>query len=727
MIKTSKLAEEFTAYGSSAMTPIRDYKNDFFHKDDNKLPPLPRHDYIKQDVRDAKRMLTIKRNFSQRVNTKRPAHLELDNMREPIAKRQNSPSVNISNISVETIREAPLAANNNEAKTHFIKYLKDFYLSEKKYANEMNLATMVFREKLRTNSVFKTVILGLSHNEETLLFGNIESICQMSNDFTNDITVCLQNITKDSKAISNDIWLTLSELDKTEFCNLDVSTCFDMNFLRVKFSYSNYIKSHQNQADLLLLMKRCDPKSFESWQNHCLIETNNLKLQDILIKPLTRVHEWTLYLEKLLTYSKVVLNAKNYSILNASYVKYKNFLDAIKKELKENLDEKSYDDIISSQPNILEYNTMYSNSSALEGSDSSPTFDTSSITSSIYSNYTTTEVIGNSEGIEHSPTMPLVPNKITSLEINNQHLKENIENNNQTKTKFPKGVTFNKEDNKNGKERLLRAKTLKRSLSTLSKFKLQGIKPSHDVYSSLSNQITEFKNIQKSFVELNHTIKTTNYSSAPDTMIHNIEIWVQFLKSNDTSSNMTNLRAYDNYLGCLKQNKENIIFLELSILKKNVLEPLERIVEKCAAVKLQIHNFHKLRKEYVQYLKEKAANNQDVKHQIIAEHYEKLQQKLSLKLPKFIQLCQKCTDYILLNYHRFFLQYLATLAGGDSTIMNDIKEILLLQNGDTTSKGKHIISQFHNNCFKVKKSVEELKLQGKISTNSKTLKKLFDI
>ncbi|SCV01231.1 LANO_0F10770g1_1 [Lachancea nothofagi CBS 11611] len=179
--------------------------------------------------------------------------------------------------------------------------------NEEEYSYVTDALNMIYRKELHNNRKFGEKLIRLSSNEEILLFGNIDTISQLSRI----LTKILKNYVKTCCLSGTDMedWggFGLRLAVPQEFTNIfDPSDFLDSHLNKIKSTYHAYFSSHKKQIELLTALKRNKRSLFYKWYEICLKKSDFLRIEDIIDAPMKRAEE---FYEDI---SNVVFHAENY-------------------------------------------------------------------------------------------------------------------------------------------------------------------------------------------------------------------------------------------------------------------------------------------------------------------------------------------------------------------------------------------------------------------------------
>ncbi|CCH60600.1 hypothetical protein TBLA_0D00920 [Henningerozyma blattae CBS 6284] len=771
MFKTSQLAEDYNQYSSNSLTPIRDYKNDYFHKYDNKLPKTTLNNSNLKYHNNAKKMLSLKKynNYSYKpkdpLGKKRPSDLNLTDLEQPMIKKINSPHAQLSILSSNSNKKIPLC---KDIKSNFMTCLKNLYYSEINYIKDLELVNNNFRKNLKQ-------FLHLSNTEENLLFGNIETIISISKLFIDDLeehllTTINNHSTTNITTFNMEVWQILKDSSSNVFQKLDFSIPFNLNYLRVKSNYFNYSLAHNNQLDLLNLIKTCDLLAYTNWNNYSMKEASidqttnekrnskDFKFDNILQKPILRTFQWVLTLQNLIDFGNSFLNSNNIDALKLTLKNYSNFQKNIVFEIQDYRNNSMYDYCLTPIEIIQNYidlespmskssvsNPILSQITSPANIETPPQLLNISETSSVYSNETTIEVIEDlgstcniSESSPSSPVQPLQFKREESIKgsiINDESSLEEIDSLSQLpKISSPKLKTTSTGISRSSTLRSLTRSIQRVGTSTRKEIAFSKHNSSHSGIKSktndqkektLNDHIVRFKQLHKDLIGLKNLLKKADFLSVIEPLIKLVSLWSNLIseKTEKSQPSTEDAKKYDSFLNELYTRKEELILLKFSSFNEMIINPIDKILEHCDAVKTQINDLNKLKKEYIIYIQEKKLKSMIIKRKIISDHFESLQNNLITQLPAFIELFHKTFEKIILNYNLLLKKFLVISAGEEDLLRQDLTTLESQNN-----KGNNdIITEYLQARYNSKLQIRE---NWNLSTNpeeSKIVRKLFEL
>ncbi|CAL9731937.1 nuclear fusion protein Fus2p [Monosporozyma unispora] len=696
MFKTSKLINQLHVPANDSLTPIRDYANDYFHSNDDKLPTFQRV----QSHSTRFRISNPYRHMSN-ISNKRPASLDLsgidENITRPAKKMTPSPlnmnlfdkiislktPTNSSQLNQSKSPTSPMGSNHDERdEANFFQIIRQLYDSEIKYIETMQMATCVYRKSLHNHSSFKNKIIKPKSSDEILLFGNIDTITSISKIFVASLTKIVTANNNSYNHLDNQFWNRLledGELLETLYDSLDIGNLFEQHLHRIKTTYLNYFVTEKKQIQLYESLKTNNSHVFQKWSEYCLKICQFTQLEDILKRPKQRLNEWIQLLESLVDIGGIetVLSEELINKINQTLINYKDFSCQIETETLEynGLNNKNYDYSLTPMEIIHSYEHSHGiDTDDVEDSrDSRSVTSAGSTTSSYYSRHPTNTSI----------TQP--------LEIN--------------KSQVPHEV-----DNKIGVS---------------------------DYRGTLPENIVKFKRIFRDLNKLRNLFCQMDFLSLIDSNINNVKKWIDLencdqIIGNDTDVNWPQcdfknkllLPMSLEYLDELNKIKEKITILKLTEFEVGIMIPLNQLLKASCKIRHNLKDLKTLKKDYIIYLKEKKTNVYDVKRDVIGKHYEQLQSTIDGDLPIFINLVNQLVELIILNYNKLMMKFFETMAGGTKYLQ---KDIALSSSHTGSSLHLDILQHYSDSRHYTKKLVRDDWQFPCDTSASKPLRKLFEL
>lgn len=697
MPRNSELYDEFCYQPSNAMTPIRDYSNDYFHRNDSKLPKVQLHKYGQG--------YSFNEN-SKRSNhsSKRPASLCLEIDEGPLSKKQFSP-INMKRFSNSMkIRDTPVEPDlfPNSETSKFFSVVRSLYTSETEYCELLDACNLIYRNVLHENRTYRHKLLEPSSNDEFLLFGNLETISSISRLF---ITGLKQIILTGNKSleIDDDIWEQIGDnrsLQKRILSDFDIGKVFNTNFFRIKSTYLSYCGYHRKQMELLDNMRSKNPHVFYRWYEHCYGASGNHKLEDILGKPVKRIAEWTAFLETFLSLAFKILDKEFCAPIEKAYEEYSSFSNYIENETSEFNCNAMYDFSLTPNEIIQSYDSDKTD-------DFKPQLEVSSMISE-------SQI---SQNRESSRTLSLPRGHVSD---GSGHLRLSDYTN----------CVFSGSSSRYSGDTAA-AQSLEPSQR--QKFLSVVTQTCGDSQHTLADHISIFKKLHRGLIHLKDVLGDDDMLSIIDINLRHAELWGQVAEFEkvDSPNNSEAEQAIlvssmcSAYTDKLKRQREEATMMKLTFFESSVKRPLLVIIKYCDGVRSRLKDLNSLKKDYMVFLRQKVSHTHDLKRDILAKHFEKMHRKMALELPKFIKLIHDTLKYLVLNYHRVMLKYLEISAGGENYIIRDLEQLGKLKRD--VGKNYDILQMYSTARYCAKRLVRENWQFDQDPTSSRVLRRLFEL
>ncbi|EJS44186.1 fus2p [Saccharomyces arboricola H-6] len=677
MFKTSYDLYDLNYPTSSSLTPIRDYKNDFFHKNDNKLPEIVRNPTRKLSKRENKV------NNGKSTN-KRPASLDLHSIVDSLNSKKIYSPIN-TEIFQNTVglNSNPRVPSSSGDGCQFYKVIQELYISEIQYYDNLLVANNVYRKTLNTDPRFKNKLIKTDSSDELLLFGNIDTIASISKIFVSTIKELLL-VKQRGKTLNENEWekiITDSNIQQQLYSTFDISEAFEQHLLRIKSTYMSYFVSHQKQMELFTTLRANKNHIFNKWYEYCLKESGCLRLEDILKSPMLRLTQWMNTLETLESYFEDAISSKLSLKLNPTRRRYSLFANKLDMEVSE-----------------YKSNSMYNFS--LTPSEIIQSYDEDPLLHLLKPPDNQNRRKSNASRQESEPEKSRVPSLLSGSSSYYSDVSglEMFSNNSSIPVKtVPLGMDEEAE------------------------------------YFTLADHISKFKKVMKNLLELQRCLLKNNLSSIVDSSLRRISAWKKIIECEAPSGTFF---EHDNlistmcssYIDKLHEQKNQVTILKLTELETDVMVPLAKIIAHCKTVKSKLKDLQALKKDYLLFLQEKKANVRDVKRDLLGMHFQNLQNQMKRELPAFITLVHTTTQCILLNYNEIFLKYLEIIAGGKKYLQKDLENMSL---NDTAGSGPvnnlDILQCYSKSRYMTKRMVRnDWPFPGDPS-GSRVVRKLFEL
>lgn len=696
MFRHTELYDEFCSQPSNAMSPIRDYENDYFHKNDSKLPRVQLHKY---ELRNSYSNSLKRTNHS----SKRPASLHLD-LEGPASKKQYSP-INTdrftNSIKIETPTDPDMFANSETFK--FFNVVRSLYMSENEYGELIDTCNLVYRNVLRENRTYRHKLFEPASNEEYLLFGNLETISSISRLFVTGLKriILAGNNTGE---IDDDIWeqvSTNSSLQKQILSGFDIGKVFSTNFLRIKSTYLSYCGSHRKQMELFKTMRSKHPHLFYRWYEHCYKISGNHKLEDLLSKPVKRITEWSGFLKTLVSLAPKILKRDICTSMEKACDEYSSFSNYIENETSEFNGNAMYDFSLTPIEIIQSYDSD-------KVQDFKPQLEIPSM-------------LSKNQSTRSSQS---------SLSLSLPEREDNSSNDVHQQTS-------------NGTNSIFSGSSSRYSGDTVA---TQSLEPSRrqnflsvvsqicgDSQRTLADHISVFKKLHKGLIHLKSAINNSDMLSIIDINLKHTDLWRQLINSENLGSSETVgteqaiplSSIYFAYVERLKMQREEATIMKLTFFENSVKRPLAIMLKYCESVRAHLKDLNSLKRDYMVFLRQKASHTQDLKRDILAKHFEQMHRKMAQDLPIFVRLLHETLKYLTLNYHKVLLKYLEISAGGENFLIRDLEQLGKLKRD--VGKNYDILQMYSTARYCAKRLVRENWEFEQDLTSSRVLRRLFEL
>lgn len=684
MFKTSRFLQEMHLPESHSLTPIRDYENDYFHKDDNKLPIVERFPYGKP------------KNYRDSVETstkfhKRPASLVLDEKANPPTKKQFSP-LNLRKFSDVVNLDNDVRSSNQASLTEFLQVVRALFESEVRYANLMELSNLVYRKALRDNRTFRNKLIRNDSSEELLLFGNIATISSISRLFISGLETILR-CDKAPAVGGDEHWDELlgNEAMQEELMKkFDIGKVFNLHFLRIKTTYLTYSVTHRKQKELLELLQAGNPQLFKKWHDGCLKAAQMNKLELIFESPITRLKEWVNALSHMYPLSVRILREEFSGNILKALEQFQSFEKDVAAETKEFNNNAMYDFSLTPVEIIQSYG---SERETMKGPTAMPPTRCAS---------------------QRSPDKDLL--QLAGAK------RDSKSTNGRASSIFSRSSSRYSGDS---------TSLTAAELNTLPESQGTEWLPDEKESLTLRDHITKLKKIHRGLIALKSVIAKEDMLSLLDLNLKHAKAWEAVIQCDADVAIHDGLRdshevsRYSAYVEKLQRQREEATLMKVEEMEVSVRTPLSKLIQLCERVRSRLRDLNALKKDYMTYLRERSSSTHDIKKDILGKHFETMQKEMLRELPEFIKLVHKVFEMIVLNYHRKMLRYLEIAAGGDTFLIQDLENLGKLKK----DVGKHfdILETFSASRYYSKRMVRDEWKFPQEQTASRVLRRLFEL
>ena len=613
MLKTSLLANQLLYPQCNALTPIRDYENDYFHINDDKLPSRSNTFACRADIKRHGSKLGSVNGLRRMRNSSLPDILE---------KERD-----------DTATTKP----GDDAINRFITTLENLYESEEQYVRLMTLSNSVYRRGLTEDSSFRDNLIETGSNDELLLFGNIDTIVSISEIFLTSLRDAILQAVFPYKLESTTLKGILHDKEKRRilYSSLDLKEIALQHLSRVKLTYYNYAAAYNEQMRIFEKVRTKNHKLYLEWYEGCLKRAKGEELEYLVTQPTKRPRQWLQYFKSL--HETRIDNGPKESNEGLKKVcdEYCAFCDMIECELKEYEVNEKYDFALTPTDIIQSYslNYPYPESEPPDYTDTQGHVNEFSNPCSTYEKdvETQTDHMDNLPSSPiHSPTVPTEHSKSEEQPPAPQSLSLEI-----PQLTLPESIL-----------------DFKRICKGLTKLRTMIHKLDFFILPNLNlRNVTTWRKMLELETELSKTIQ---FDSEREQLVISMAI---------------------SYTEKIKAMKEQVTVLKLVDLELSVLYPITVILKNCDTIACKLNDLKTLRRDYLMYLKERKTNVCDVKRKLLGKHYETLQANLTQQLPRFNHLVMCALNVIVMNYNDVMIKYFKILSGGDNILKRDTEKV----------------------------------------------------
>ncbi|CUS23547.1 LAQU0S10e02916g1_1 [Lachancea quebecensis] len=298
MIKSTNSIYQLDYPAKSTLTPIRDSREAFFSSEgSNAYANGPQLRGALSSNPYAKSMWTSECDYKNNVKcsiaakTQKNCSMSAQSRGSKIHASILISSTEPLNLDFEKKETKPILISEFAGK-EFLDAFHDFLGREEDYAYMTDTLNMVYRKELHHKKTGGKLIVQNS-NEEILLFGNMDTISQLSRilvkSLRNYVSSCCKSGTPYARWSGPDSSFEIPENFADTF---DPVEFFDSHLSKIKSTYSTYFSSHQRQLELLENLKKTRSAPFYRWYEACLDKADFLKIEDIIVAPVKRLREF---------------------------------------------------------------------------------------------------------------------------------------------------------------------------------------------------------------------------------------------------------------------------------------------------------------------------------------------------------------------------------------------------------------------------------------------------
>lgn len=581
---------------------------------------------------------------------------------EPQSKKTYSP------LDVETFsQKMNLDSARPDSKTlSFIQTLQKLLESEQQYFEMLTLCLSTYKEEACHNKKFRNKLLNRASNDELLLFGNLDTMAELSKLFCKNLSECLK--VTDAGTQSR-IWKEIKGSDK--LCQIildtDFSTLIKSHLHRIKSPYHSYCICHEERKRFLDSIKLQNTETFYKWYELCLKKSQFEKLEDLLELPLERLGQWGSLFENLCLFGDNLLSPERSVQMNAISKEYISYLRDLNDEL--NNSGRAKESILGEENAVIqekENDNISSKSGSRGGSQISKS-------SSFYSDI---------------PSFTRVEEEVpqgepTGAVLHNSHLNS-IEEKEESK--------FNSSN-------------------------------------SLKDCIKEFNNIYANLQKWDKALCKLELAKVLDRTLTIAITWknlIEFEPPNEMFHSGDNERTiYGTYVEKIDKQRQQVMILQLQDLRRKVIKPLQHLLQRFATVKQKLADRNSLKKEYMAYLRQRDTETHDAKKQILANSFQDLQHQLAESLPIFNEYAREAITLLVSQYTLLMMEYMQIISGGDQFLN---KELELVNSGQRDlGDNFDILQLFCSSRYYTRHAIRENWTYHGDPRASKVVRRLFEL
>lgn len=492
-------------------------------------------------------------------------------------------------------------------KLDFLNSLEVFYTFEMDYIKKLGIIIDIYQVEFQKSAQH---IIGNHYQKDeknivVLLFGNIQTMVELSNSFLKDFIQFLSeffNINENDKTFWNVIKRNLFFSDLKQ---IKIVQFLENHFNKWKQCYRDYIVMHNRQLRYFnFLVTNPDTKDcMNTWLQNC--ETSLISclspeysslhfLNTLLTEPLQRVSYWKNYIESLIAFAPSVLSIEQYD----SSLKFFKTLT----EYNENLKPLFLSNHIFSSDVFGDFNSL----SKLENTNK--IISGSSVTSSVYSPYT------ENSNVEYK------------LSVNK---KESFEN-------------------------------AKKHSSNFIKKNMDYTNYIYQESKQLTVLICNFENFYLDLCSLKKSLVSINFLDYVHKLHYYTGKWKQVYSLEKTSNDNNNIYA-------LYQQKLETQLIHISNLHNIKLQSLKKNIQQCLTYCNIISKIITERKKLINELK--SINEGNIKFNAMVNQINHLENTLRISLCEFMKIASSFVKLLLLKFNDLYLMFLKLMAGNPNKLV----------------------------------------------------------
>lgn len=299
MIKSTNSIYNIDYPAKSVLTPIRDSGQDFFVTKGNAGKFGQFGSRIPEDFNPyAKSMWTTEDGYKNNAQKlKKITSMRRDKVSFQEADSKELIASNLSpteplDLKLQKETKSQLSSEFTDKGKAFLTSFYSFLKREEDYAYFTDSLNMVYRKELHDHKS-KHRLIDRNSNDEILLFGNMDTISQLSRILVKS----LKNYMKACCDTGNILFQWdgydshMNVTDKFEDL-FDPSDFLISHLNKIRSTYSTYILSRQKQLQLICELRKLKSAAYYKWYETCLKKADFNRLEDILEAPMKRIHDF---------------------------------------------------------------------------------------------------------------------------------------------------------------------------------------------------------------------------------------------------------------------------------------------------------------------------------------------------------------------------------------------------------------------------------------------------
>lgn len=571
-----------------------------------------------------------------------------------------SPIVLKSNESPVAPKRSLLYSNTKKNKLDFLNVIEVFSLYEANYLENLKIIKNCFHQQFSKNEQLKSkisVIHGMN-NGEALLFGNINTMIDLSTNFLNELKSFISSYFNINKNDPQFWSISKEELNIRDLKQFGIAQVMNNSFVKWKQTYKTYLVTHKKQIDYIssLLDNKATRYYMLKWLELSVSNIPNyqkigLANHDYLLKllkqPQERLQNWQNFLESLIMMSKNVLSTRNYDMVLRLYENINEYAQDLRRQTQEfNISERL--SVIDCLPSRSQVNLLH------DAKAINCTPEKMSQTSSVYSEQSV-------NSIERKLKTTINLSSLTSKENQGRNFL-----NEETLEKLLKGSDSSPEFDLSRYETLFKA--VKYDLHNLNE------KITQLSFCSYTDYLAKFVKSWKNLYEIQNDIVEHNIY---EMYLHKLKVQANYL---------TELES--NQLKTLQKTLKTVInYVNVSYKRITDLSRLLQIKSTCSdnSGNIGLPNF----RGKVHHV------DKSVEQEAVQRHIEYLSEQLKTDTPKLLKLLSEFKAGFIIQYNSIILEFLKIMVGNKVNLETYMKKYKTqdVELGDNFD----LIQQFINN------------------------------